>query len=117
MTRLDCNVCSCVYNEDDCCRRDQITVEGHDACVCPETCCGSFASPEDLCAEEGCDYETACNCVSEACGCVRKETKVSCDAVECRYNSEHICCAAHIGISGRHADSAAQTECASFRLS
>ena len=43
MTKLDCNVVNCSYNEDNCCRREDIHVEGMKAKMPSETSCGSFA--------------------------------------------------------------------------
>ena len=43
MTKLDCNVVSCSYNDDNCCSRQDILVEGTQAKTSSETCCGSFA--------------------------------------------------------------------------
>ena len=45
---------------------------------------------------------------------VKKDTTVSCEACECKFNEDHACHAGHIGISGGHADSSRETECGSF---
>ena len=87
MTKLDCNVVNCSYNEDNCCRREDIHVEGMKAKMPSETSCGSFAA------------------------------NVACDATECKFNREKACSASHIGISGGHADSCKETECGSFECS
>ena len=42
MTKLDCNVTSCMHNADNCCCKSEIIVDGHQAKDCCETCCGSF---------------------------------------------------------------------------
>lgn len=102
MTKLDCNVVNCSYNKDACCVRKNIEVEGEAARFASETCCGSFEQKRGNC----------CSCdIAEQ---VSKDTDVSCDAIECRFNKSHKCSANHIGISGRHADSMRETECASF---
>lgn len=44
----------------------------------------------------------------------KKDTTVSCEACECKFNEDHACHAGHIGISGGHADSSRETECGSF---
>lgn len=100
MTRLDCNVVGCAYNDDNCCKRSDIKVEGDGATVSSETCCSSFE-------------KKGCGCTN-SCGCAKKETQVKCEAVECMYNKNQVCHANHIGISGGHADSVSETECASF---
>ena len=100
MTRLDCNVVTCAYNADNCCKREAINVRGEDASTSSQTACGSFSTSS-----------AATNaCRGDAC----KETEVSCEAVECMYNSGHQCRANHIGISGGRAEAGKDTECASF---
>ena len=42
MTLLDCAVTGCAYNEDRCCCKGNIKVEGSEAVHQNETCCGSF---------------------------------------------------------------------------
>lgn len=101
MTKLDCNVVSCSYNEDNCCRRSDIQVEGTDAHTPSETSCGSFVP-------------RGCGCNRNELGEPAKATAVACEAVECRFNREKKCSADHIGIAGGHADSGRETECGSF---
>ena len=101
MTKLDCNVVNCAFNKDNCCRRSEIDVQGSDAKMASETSCGSFSAK-------------GCGCTANYDGCTCKETEVKCEAVECKFNKSHKCSAKHIGISGGHADSVRETECASF---
>ena len=85
MTKLDCNVTSCMHNADNCCCKSEIIVDGHQAKDCCETCCGSF------------------------------DENKGCEAVNCVYNEQRHCQAEHIGIAGDGAVEASQTECSSFR--
>ena len=101
MTKLDFNVVNCSYNENNCCRREDIRVEGMQAKTPSETCCGSFAAK-------------GCGCATNKMGEPAKETNVSCEATECKFNREKECCASHIGIAGGHADTCRETECGSF---
>ncbi len=101
MTRLDCNVTGCAYNSSNSCRRDNITVGGREANKSSETVCNSF-SPKGT------------NTLLNACCGPKKETQVSCDALNCRFNDSKICAADHIGIAGRHAVTNGETECGSF---
>lgn len=101
MTRLDCNVIGCTYNEDNCCKRNEIRVAGEDAVRSSETCCDSF-------------FPRGSGSASNSFGTPEKNTEVSCDALECVYNHRNNCRANHIGISGSLADSRGGTECASF---
>ncbi|MDD6481079.1 MAG: DUF1540 domain-containing protein [Lachnospiraceae bacterium] len=101
MTKLDCSVVNCAYNEENSCKRTDIQVEGTQAKTPSETSCGSFAP-------KGCGCGT--NTMSEP----KKETQVACEASECRFNENKKCSASHIGIAGGHADSGKETECGSF---
>ena len=42
MTKLECNVTSCLHNADHCCCKQSIMVDGYDAKEKEQTCCGSF---------------------------------------------------------------------------
>jgi hypothetical protein len=101
MTQLDCNVVNCSFNEDNCCKRTDIQVEGTQAKNASDTCCGSFVA-------------RGCGCASNAAGEPAKGTNVACDACECKFNRNHECSASHIGIAGGHADTSRETECGSF---
>ena len=39
---IDCKAVKCVYNEDCHCHADDVKICGSGACVCDETCCGTF---------------------------------------------------------------------------
>lgn len=101
MVKLDCSVVGCAYNANNSCRRENITVGGHEAHKSSETACKSF-SPKGT------------NTLVNACGCPKKETKVACDAVNCKFNEANVCVADHIGIAGRYAVTNGETECGSF---
>ena len=103
MTYLDCSVKGCAYNnEDGCCCKGDIKVEGREAKEATSTCCGSFK-------ERG-SRGGACNALKE----VSKETDVACEASHCRFNKNEKCHADHIGIAGAGACTCGETECASF---
>lgn len=101
MVKLDCSVVGCAYNTNNSCRREDISVGGPKAQKSSETACKSF-SPKGT------------NTLTSGCCGAKKETKVSCDAVNCRFNEEQVCHAKHIGIAGRHAVTNGETECQSF---
>ena len=91
MTLLDCAVTGCAYNEDRCCCKGNIKVEGSEAVHQNETCCGSFV-------ERG----------EKSCGCNVKEHEskkiaVACEACNCTFNENKKCSANHIGIAGGNA--------------
>lgn len=101
MVKLDCTVENCAYNANKSCRREDITVGGYEAHKSTETACESFAP-------------RGTNTLVNACGGAKKETKVACNAVNCKYNEGKICHAEHIGIAGTHAVTNGETECATF---
>lgn len=101
MTYLDCSVTGCVYNEDKCCCKGEIKVEGREAKKNDETCCGSFLQRGE-------------NCGQNAAKRISKEINVACEACSCEFNEEKKCCAEHIGIAGGNACTCGETECASF---
>lgn len=101
MTYLDCTVTGCVYNEDKCCCKGDIKVEGREAETTEQTCCGSFK-------ERG---EHSSRNVAKK---ISKSIDVACDACKCEFNEDRKCAAEHIGIAGSNACTCAETECASF---
>lgn len=103
MTKLDCLVVNCVYNNNKHCKRENITVGGHEARKPSETVCKSF-SPK------GTNTLT-----SMACGGPKDALNVACDAVTCRYNDNKKCSAEHIAIAGMHAVTNGETECGTFQ--
>lgn len=101
MTILDCSVTGCIYNENRCCCKGDIMVEGKDARNNAETCCGSFVERKE---GAGTNVEKR----------ISKEINVSCEACNCEFNSNQKCTAEHIGIAGGNACNCGETECASF---
>lgn len=100
MTFLDCSVTGCVYNEDRCCCKGDIKVEGSNAKRNDETCCGSFKEQR--------------NGASNVEGRISKLVDVACEACNCKFNEDKRCSAEHIGIAGSSACTCGETECASF---
>lgn len=100
MTGLDCSVSTCYYNEDKCCCRSEIQVNGDSADKNDDTCCGSFKKQSS---------ET-----TNSSKTPNPELSVGCDALNCVYNEDKICNADHIDISGHSADKSEQTLCSTF---
>ena len=102
MTKLNCNVTSCVHNADDCCCKNSIVVEGQTARDKCDTCCASFEEDKG---------EAFTNLFKTP----ENRLEVDCEAINCVYNERRRCVAEHIGIGGGKASSAGQTECTSFK--
>lgn len=101
MTKLDCNVTSCLHNAENCCCKNAIIVEGSGAKESCQTCCGSFD-------------ENKGNAFKNLFKTPETRLEIDCEVVNCIYNSDRHCVADHIGISGKGASESGQTECASF---
>ena len=104
MTLLDCAVTGCAYNEDRCCCKGNIKVEGSEAVHQNETCCGSFDE------NKGCLFKNVFKTPESS-------LSVDCEAVQCIYNDNRHCTAAKIGIAGDGASRAEQTLCTTFQMS
>lgn len=103
MTRLDCNVVNCSYNENKLCKRENITVGGMQARKASETVCESFY-PKGT--------NTMTNLDSKG---PKAETNIACNAVTCVYNNNKKCTASKIQIGGMKAVSSGETECGTFQ--
>lgn len=102
MTKLDCNVGSCLHNSDHCCCKNAIIVEGHSAKDKCDTFCGSYDENKD-------------GSFRNLFKSPESKLEVDCEAAQCVYNENRHCSADHIGIAGDGAREACQTECASFK--
>lgn len=100
MTKLQCTVTNCYYNEDKCCCKGDIMVEGREAMDAGQTCCSSFREKNGA----------GKNAVSSP----KNEIKVDCHACNCVHNEDCKCTAEHIGIGGNNACQCEETECMTF---
>ncbi len=103
MVNLECNVKSCMHNDDNCCCKNVIQVGGGHACRKDETCCESYD-------ERMGDRFT--NMMEQP----KHMLDVKCTATNCIYNEDHMCRASHISISGMNAAQMDETKCASFEM-
>lgn len=101
MTQLDCSVTSCIYNRDQLCSKEDITIGGSNATKMSDTCCESFR-------EKG---TAAMNQTGHASTTV----DVDCEATKCVHNQDCKCAASHIGITGGDTVCrCSETECHDF---
>ncbi|MCI8326894.1 MAG: DUF1540 domain-containing protein [Lachnospiraceae bacterium] len=101
MTKLECSVKSCAYNEEPYCCKGDITVGGSEAKNTSETCCSSFQEKTRDCA---------CNSVGQK----SEDIEINCKAEKCVHNENCKCDANRIGIVGGVAKECKDTQCASF---
>ncbi|OUQ17862.1 DUF1540 domain-containing protein [Lachnoclostridium sp. An14] len=102
MTKLDCNVTSCVHNADNCCCKQEIIVEGSSANKRCDTCCGSFDESRD-------------GSFKNMFKSPESRLEIECEAVNCVYNASRRCTADRVGITGLGASKAGDTECSTFK--
>ena len=102
MTELKCTARHCIHNADNYCCKGKIQVEGPDADVHDETCCGSFDERRN---GAFCNVEEHPDRYLEVC----------CDAINCIYNQDRVCHADRIDIHGPSARTTERTECATFQ--
>ncbi|MGN0298633.1 MAG: DUF1540 domain-containing protein [Lachnospiraceae bacterium] len=104
MPSLECSVKNCYYNDNNCCCKRAIIVEGQEATEKNMTCCGSFDKQKE-------GVQNSC------CEPPQHHLTVECDAVNCRYNEQHKCHADKIDISGQGSTQSAEgTNCATFEM-
>ncbi len=101
MVKLNCNVQSCIHNAENCCCKGSILVEGHDAKKSENTYCASY-------------YEKSGDSFRNKFETPDTAAIVDCDASNCKYNENHMCCAEQIRITGSHAKNSGETECSAF---
>ena len=102
MTKLECDVKTCLHNADNCCCKGAILVEGGQAKHAGETCCASFD-------------ENRGKAFKNLFKTPETRLQVDCDVLNCLYNDDHQCRAERISILGDGARAVGQTECGSFR--
>lgn len=100
MTKLQCMVTSCYYNEDKLCSKGDIMVDGKNAKDAGGTCCSSFK-----------ERTTG---ASNSMRSPKNEIEVDCKACNCVHNEDCKCAADHIGIAGNNACQCQETECMTF---
>lgn len=101
MPELRCTVQTCMHNKDFYCDLKSITVGGSSAKKSEETCCDSFEERKS---------GTYSNVMGEA----SPTSNIDCKATECKYNNQCKCHAGKISVEGGDANTAEETECATF---
>ena len=102
MTKLDCNVTSCVHNADNCCCKQEIIVEGSSANKRCDTCCGSFDESRD-------------GSFKNMFKSPESRLEIECEAVNCVYNASRRCTADRVGITRSVIVNALRKFCSTFK--
>ena len=104
MTKLECNVTNCLHNADNCCCKQSIMVDGHDAKKKEQTCCGSLTRTRAACSKM---------CLRHGGG-ARPQTVRGASAF---IKATPAPAPPKIGIAGDGASRAEQTLCTTFQMS
>ncbi len=102
MTKIMCQAHKCLYNNNQKCVKEQISVEGVSAKKIDETFCDSFNKRER-------EYDT------EFASLDNKNSDIWCDACECMHHNSGKCSKDEISIVGSNANTSCETSCSSFR--
>lgn len=99
MTKLNCCVGSCAYNEENCCCLGEIQVEGGEPQVPSTTECKSFIEKGE---------------VNNHITAPSTQLEIKCNAVACRHNKSCKCSAEEVFIVGQGASQSDETQCNTF---
>ncbi|SDN30168.1 DUF1540 domain-containing protein [Acetanaerobacterium elongatum] len=105
MPQLFCEVSTCAHYNDNYCCKEKIQVDGRQADAQDSTSCKSFYPKA----------EGFTNSVEAQHSVPQQQVGVSCMAEKCVYNTQHICTADKIEITGEDAESHEDTLCSTFR--
>ncbi len=108
MTHLQCDVKNCANYKDELCCKPDIKIDGPCACGCEQTCCSSFFDAGSSGAENSVGYNNLPNLALE----------IDCSANNCVYNTNNKCFADEVSVNPEadYPDTAAKTECSTFRF-
>lgn len=100
MTKLKCDALTCAYNNSNLCCVQSIQVGGKSATEKFQTSCNTFDEKRGA--------------LSNSNESPNPQMDISCKATKCIYNENKMCSANEITISGDHARTENETECATF---
>jgi len=104
MSKINCSVSNCSHNDDNSCYANIINVGGKSAKKDSDTCCSSFL--------DSIAYSDLTNIVN---GTKSECDLVSCNVGTCTYNSNQLCSAKSIEVSGRDVNLYSETDCSTFK--
>ncbi len=104
MSKINCSVKNCSHNNEDICFANVINVGGKNAKEDSETCCASFLDSKI--------YSDLVNNINEnGSQC----SAITCNVGTCSYNSNNICNAKSIDVSGDNVNLYLETNCSTFK--
>lgn len=109
MTKLICDVNTCVFHQQKYCTRSHIKVSGVTAKKVEETSCDSFHKKERVNQDHIYSVEFA------ELGTLNRSLSINCDAKNCRYNRNELCYADEVNIGNTRAKVSKETKCETFQ--
>ncbi|MFD3157885.1 DUF1540 domain-containing protein [Haloimpatiens sp. FM7330] len=104
MEKISCNVSNCSHNKENTCYANIINVGGKSAKKDCDTCCGSFLDSKNYGSLTSNVNQSGSNC-----------TAINCNVGTCIYNSNNICTADSIQVSGEGVNIYTETRCSTFK--
>ena len=104
MSKINCSVSNCSHNDENICFANIVSVGGKSAKEDCETCCASFLDAKI--------YSDLTNNVNES---GKECSAITCNVGTCSYNSNDLCSANSIDVSGDNVNLYLETNCSTFK--
>jgi len=104
MSKINCIVSNCSHNNGNTCFANIINVGGKNAKDDGDTCCASFL--------DSVIYNDLTNNINER---GKECNAITCNVGTCTYNSNNLCSAESIDVSGEDVDLYLETNCSTFK--
>ncbi|WP_029161266.1 DUF1540 domain-containing protein [Clostridium scatologenes] len=104
MSRINCNVINCSHNNERICYANVVNVGGKSAHSDSETCCASFL--------DSIVYSHLTNNVNDP---KNSCNSITCNVATCIHNSNNVCAADSIKVSGDNVNLYTETNCLTFK--
>jgi uncharacterized protein DUF1540 len=104
MVKINCDVTNCSHNNNKVCFANLINIGGKNAKKDCNTCCGSFLDEKN--------YSKLTNNINDMSN---QCTSLTCNVVSCAYNSNNLCTADTIQVSGKNPNLYTETYCSTFK--
>lgn len=105
MSKINCSVSNCSHNSEYICFANVINVGGKSAKKDCDTCCASFL--------DAVIYNDLTNNINEK---GHECSAITCNVGTCTYNSNSMCNAESIDVSGENVNIYTQTDCLTFKI-
>lgn len=104
MSKINCSVSNCSHNKENNCFANVINVGGKSAKKDDDTCCASFL--------DAVNYSDLTNNINEK---GRECSAITCNVGTCTFNSDYLCTAEAIDVSGKDVNLYLETNCSTFK--